>query len=155
MDDLRPSALTHGSHKWTGPTWSAIDGNLILTLTPTKTERSTGTKIHVDLSRCPMVVEELALIPKEARSGPLVINEATYERSTWERLWRQVRAAAGLPSGLWNRDLRAGGITEAQMAGAAAEDRAKMAGHSAKTNSTVYSRDRLAASPGNAGNGAQ
>jgi hypothetical protein len=77
MDDPRPSALTFGSHKWIGPTWSAIDANLILTLTPSKTERSTGAKIHVDLSRCPMVVEELANIPQEARSGPLVVNEAT------------------------------------------------------------------------------
>ena len=60
--------------------------------------------------------------------------------------WRAVRAAAGLSPELWNRDLRAGGITEGQMAGAALEDRAKMAGHSAKINQAVYSRDRLAAS---------
>ncbi len=32
------------------------------------------------------------------------------------------------------------------MAGAAVEDRAKMAGHSTKVNASVYSRDRLAAS---------
>jgi hypothetical protein len=64
----------------------------------------------------------------------------------WQAVWRRVCEAAGLPSGLWNRDLRAGGITEAQMAGAAAEDRAKMAGHSAKVNQSVYARDRLVAS---------
>jgi hypothetical protein len=149
MDDLRPSALTHGSHKWIGPTWAAIDDNLVLTLTPSKTEGSTGAKVHVRLSGCPMVMEELAMIPQEARSGPLVVNEETgrpYERSTWERLWRDVRAAAGLPVALWNRDLRAGAITEGQAAGASVDDRAKMAGHSKKINATVYSRDRLAAS---------
>ena len=54
--------------------------------------------------------------------------------------------AAGLPAALWNRDLRSGGVTEGQMAGAAAEDRAKMAGHSTKVNVRVYSRDTLAAS---------
>ena len=29
MDDPRPSALTLGSHKWIGPTWATIDGNLV------------------------------------------------------------------------------------------------------------------------------
>ena len=76
LADPRPSAVTYQGKKWIGPTWAAIDANLVLTLTPTKTERSTNAKIHVDLSRCPMVVEELALIPQEARSGPLVVNEA-------------------------------------------------------------------------------
>jgi hypothetical protein len=96
-----------------------------------------------------MVMEELARIPEEARKGPLVIHEATglpYQRSSWEWLWRQVREAAGLPSELWNRDLRAGGITEAEMAGASVDDRAKLAGHSKRINESVYSRDRLAAS---------
>ena len=32
------------------------------------------------------------------------------------------------------------------MAGISVDDRAKLAGHSKKTNATVYSRDRLAAS---------
>ena len=72
-------------------------------------------------------------------------NEATGDPARWEMTWRAVRAAAGLSPELWNRDLRAGG-TEGQMAGAALEDRAKMAGHSAKINQAVYSRDRLAAS---------
>jgi hypothetical protein len=77
MSDPRPSAVTFRGRKWVGPTWSAIDANLVLTLTPSKTERSTGARVHVDLSRCPMVMAELAMIPQEARSGPLVVNERT------------------------------------------------------------------------------
>ena len=60
--------------------------------------------------------------------------------------WRDVRKQAGLPDALWNRDLRAGGITEAEKAGVSADDRAKLAAHSPKINRDVYSRDRLAAS---------
>jgi hypothetical protein len=149
LSDPRPSAVLHHGRKWIGPTWSAIDGNLILRLTPSKTERTTGAKVIVALSGCRMVIEELATIPVEARSGPLIVNEVTgrpYARQAWEWLWQAVREAAGLPSELWNRDLRAGGVTEAQMAGAAAEDRSKLAGHSVKINEGVYARDRLVAS---------
>jgi hypothetical protein len=149
LSDLRPSGVIHHGRKWIGPTWAAIDANLVLTLTPTKTERSTGAKVAVDLSRCPMVMTELTLIPQKVRSGPLVVNEGTgrpYVRQAWEWLWQAAREAAGLSPELWNRDLRAGGITEGQMAGAAAEDRAKMAGHSTKVNQRVYARDRLVAS---------
>jgi hypothetical protein len=149
LSDPRPSAILHHGKKWIGPSWSAIDRNLVLSLTPSKTERTTGAKVHVDLSRCPMIMTELAMIPVEACSGPLIVNEATgrpYARQAWEWLWQAVREAAGLPSELWNRDLRAGGVTEAQMAGAAAEDRAKVAGHSQKVNEGVYARDRLVAS---------
>jgi hypothetical protein len=149
MSDPRPSATTFRGQKWIGPTWAAIDSQLILTLTPTKTERSTGAMIHVNLARCPMVMVELTGVPQEARTGPLVVNEETgrpYQRHPWEAVWRAAREAARLSSELWNRDLRAGGITEAEMAGVSADDRAKLAGHSAKINRAVYSRDRLTAS---------
>lgn len=149
MSDPRPSAVTCRGEKWIGPTWAAIDANAILTLTPSKTENTTRAKVHVNLSRCPMVMAELALIPEKARRGPLIVNEATrlpYRWSTWREAWRAVREDAGLSPDLWNRDLRAGGITEAEMAGATVDDRAKLAGHSKKVNASVYSRDRLAAS---------
>jgi hypothetical protein len=41
-----------------------------------------------------------------------------------------VRKEAGLPRDLWNRDIRAGGVTEGGKAGATSDDRAKVAGHS-------------------------
>jgi hypothetical protein len=47
---------------------------------------------------------------------------------------------------MWNRDIRAGGNTEAQQAGTRLEDRAKVAGHAPeRTIADVYDRDRLEA----------
>jgi len=147
LDDPRPSAVIRGRLKWIGPTWAAIDERGVLKIKPTKTEGSTGATIHVDLSGCQMVMAELAQIPGAERVGPLVTFEgAPYPKNAFDRLWRRVRKGAGLPDGMWNRDLRAGGVTEAQIAGASAEDRAKLAGHSKRVNEQVYARDRLAAS---------
>lgn len=148
MSDPRPSAVTFNGRKWFGPTFSSIDANGVLTIIPSKTERTTRAKVHVNLTRCPMVTAELAKIAEADRHGPLVVNPdgRPYNDQVFTKLWRAVRERAGLPEGLWNRDLRAGGVTEAEMAGASAEDRAKLAGHSKKVNEDIYSRDRLAAS---------
>jgi hypothetical protein len=149
MSDPRPSAIFDNGEKWIGPTWAAIDESLTLTLTPsTKTEKTTKASVHVHLRNCPMVMAELARIPPEERVGPLIVNErgAPYRQTLWQYVWREVRERAGLSEALWNRDLRAGGITEAEKAGVSSDDRSKLAGHSAKINREVYSRDRLAAS---------
>lgn len=149
LSDPRPSAVIWQDQKWIGPTWAAIDANLVLTITPSKTEKSTRARVHVNLSRCPMVMLELARIPESERVGALIINEETgrpYHGPVFRKAWGYVRERAGLSPALWNRDLRAGGNTEAEIAGAALDDRAKVAGHSTKINATVYSRDRLAAS---------
>jgi hypothetical protein len=147
LADPRPSAIIHSGQKWLGPTWGAIDADLVLTIKPTKTERSTGALVHVRLSACPMVMAELARIDPRDRSGPIIQhNGKPYHDGLFQQVWSAARDAAGLPSGMWNRDLRAGGNTEAEAAGASADDRAKLAGHSKKMNLKVYSRDRLAAS---------
>jgi hypothetical protein len=57
------------------------------------------------------------------------------------QLWAKVRHEAGLGRTLWNRDLRAGGLTEGSIASATADDRAKRAGHSKKMTQLVYDRD--------------
>jgi hypothetical protein len=144
LDDPRPSALIRGARKWIGPTWSAIGADNVFRLRPTKTERTTGAMMAVDLSLCPMVAAELAKIPRDERTGPLIVDPATglpYEHRRFQRLWKAIREKVDLDPKLWNRDLRAGGITEAQSAGARAEDRAKMSAHSRKTNEVVYSRE--------------
>ena len=86
-------------------------------------------------------------MPLEARKGPLIVNETTglpYLATTYTALWRKVRTAAGLPSTLWNRDIRAGAITEGGEAGASSDDRGKLAGHvDGKMARSVYDRDTL------------
>jgi hypothetical protein len=55
----------------------------------------------------------------------------------------QTDVADSIPSKVWNRGLRAGGVTEGGQAGATIEDRAKLAGHSnPKITAEVYDRDR-------------
>lgn len=149
LSDPKPSAIIRGRKKWIGPMWSAIDKNLILAkVRPTKTEDTTEVEVSFDLSVCPMVTEELALIPEDKRVGPLIIKEANglpYFYEDFRLSWRKDATAAGLPKTLWNRDLRAGGITEGGKAGAAKDDRRKLAGHAREETTEIYDRDTVEA----------
>ncbi len=70
FDDPRPSAVLAYGKKWIGPTWAAIDNNLILAkVKPTKTEDTTEITVSFDLSVCPMVCEELAQHPAGEAHG--------------------------------------------------------------------------------------
>ena len=77
LSDPRPSAIIDHGEKWIGPTWAHIDAHLILRLVHTKTEETSEAAGTYDLSACPMVVAELASVPADKRSGPLIINERT------------------------------------------------------------------------------
>jgi hypothetical protein len=72
--DKRPSLVIDGTTKWLGPMWWQIDENLILRYTPAKTRFTSGATVTLDLSMMPMVVEEMAKVPQEARHGPLIVN---------------------------------------------------------------------------------
>jgi hypothetical protein len=148
LDDPRPSAILGYGKKWIGPAWESIAGG-VLTIMPSKTALTTRARISVDLGLCPMVQEELARVPMADRRGPLIVNEGTglpYLPNEFAVIWRKVRKAAELSPTLWNRDIRAGGITEGGIAGASADDRAKLAGHSSsKTTRAVYDRDVIVA----------
>lgn len=145
----QPSGIHDGKQKWIGPLWSAIDANGILTrIRPTKTEDTSGAEVTFDLTVCPMVQEDLARIPLEQRSGPLIIDHETglpYRYQSFHEAWRADFKAAGLPPTLWNRDLRAGGVTEGGKAGASKDDRRKLAGHTREETTELYDRDMLEA----------
>ncbi|MGV1352863.1 hypothetical protein [Klebsiella pneumoniae] len=150
MSEPQPSAVLGYGEKWIGPTWANVDQNLILRWTPTKTEDTTAAEIVVDLRACPMVMEELKLIPQDERKGPLILNQKTrlpYRDDTFGDIWREVRTEAGIPSNIWNRDLRASGSTEARAANAKIDDLRKLMGHSEKSETTgkVYDRAKLEA----------
>lgn len=149
LSDPKPSAIIRNGRKWVGPMWSAIDKNMILAkVKPTKTEDTTEVEVSFDLSACPMVMEELALIHEDDRNGPLIINERQgrpYAYQDFRIDYRKDRKAAGLPGTIWNRDLRAGGITEGSKAGAAKDDRRKLAGHAREETTEIYDRDMVEA----------
>jgi len=66
--------------------WSQIDENMIVRYTPAKTQFTSGATVTLDLNMMPMVVEELAKVPVEARRGP--------DRQSAHRL----ALSAGLPA---------------------------------------------------------
>ncbi len=60
-------------------------------------------------------------------------------------MWRKVRNLTGIPKEVWNRDMRAAGVTEAREGAAPLDDVAKTAGDTVRTTGKVYDRARLAA----------
>lgn len=141
LSDPRPSAVHRDGRKWIGPTWADLDQNLILRWKPSKTEHTSGKEIAVDFRACPMVMAEIeTAVLSGPLSGPLIVDSRTglpYHRKRFERIWRAVAGAAGIPAGIWNRDLRKSGSTEARRAGAAIDDVKKVMGHTAETDVTA------------------
>lgn len=135
--------------KWFGLSWRHVDQNMVLTFKPSKTERTTGKTIIVDLNLCPMVLEEMEHIPVDRREGPIVVSPATglpYRIGPFGSAWTRDRKAAGIPQDVWARDLRASGVTEGRAGGAATDDAAKVAGHSrSSTTAKVYDRAQIEA----------
>ena len=149
LSDKKPSLIIDGGKKWIGPMWSHIDEHLVLRYTPSKTQFTSGAEVVLDLKQLPMVLEELAMMPTEARHGPLIVNPRTslpYRPWYFQHVWNNVRKLTGIRKEVWNRDMRAGAVTEGRQAGAPTDDLAKTAGHSDKrTTAKVYDRDRLEA----------
>lgn len=146
LSDPKPSAILHKGMKWVGMHWSAVGAGMILErVKPTKTEDTSDVDVSFDLSVCPMVCEELTKIPT---TGPMIVNSKTglpYFADQFEDGWKGDFLAAGLSEKLWNRDLRAGGITEGGKAGASLDDRSKLAGHTQTETTEIYDRDMVEA----------
>jgi hypothetical protein len=77
LSEPQPSAILRDGKKWIGPTWANVDANLILRWTPTKTAGTTGAAVVIDLSKCPMIMEELTKVPENACNGPLIVDLRT------------------------------------------------------------------------------
>ena len=149
LSDPRFSTIADRGMKWIGPTWADIDDNLILAkIRPTKTEHTTEVEVSFDLSVCPMVMEELAGIPAGERVGALIKDAATglpYRYLVLNRGWNKDFKDAGLPEGVWNRDVRAGAVTADRKANASKDDVRKLAGHAKETTTEIYDRDSVEA----------
>jgi hypothetical protein len=150
MSDPRPSAVHARGKKWIGLDWKMLQNDMILArVKPSKTAKTTAVDISFDLAVCPMVVEDLAYFPIAERVGPMIVNPRTkmpYTEQTFrEAGWRPDFLTAGIPLDVWNRDLRAGGVTESRKAGATKDDVRKLAGHAKETTTDVYDRDDVEA----------
>ena len=76
-----------------------------LRFTPTKTQNTTAPTVVIDFTACPMVMEELALVPEAERKGPLIVNPITgfpYRQDKFDEVWREAADAAGIAKAVWN-----------------------------------------------------
>jgi hypothetical protein len=140
--------------KWLmGLRWEEISPDLILRHRLSKSIRGRGGVLtkrgkvkEFDLKLYPMIMEELSLVPPEARHGALIINEATglpYRSRQFGKAWRPIATAAGVPVTVKNMDSRAGGITEGDDAtDGDLEAAGRSAGHSNTKITQRYVRGR-------------
>jgi hypothetical protein len=135
------SSVVQGDVKWLGLMWSEIGLDNLLCLTPSKTAGRSDARVTIDLALCPMALEEIARVPFELRTGPVIVNETTgkpYLADAYRRAWCKDATRADIGREMWCRDIRASAVTEGRSAGATIEDAAKVAGHvKSKITATV------------------
>jgi len=111
------SDIVRGEQKWMrGLRWNKFREDaekLILDVTTSKTgERWVG---NVRLSHA--ITAELSRLPQPLPgAGPVIVNPATglpFEESSFRKLWRRIKLAAGVPDNVKNRHNRHGAITAA------------------------------------------
>lgn len=146
-EDLKPgeqAQIVLNGKRWNGPAWGNIKDGVLVWITGKKKRR-----VEIDLTVYPMIVEAMALVPPGTPAAPLIIDERSglpYAEGSYGKRWREIADAAELPKAIWNRDFRAGGVSEGEDAGAAMTDLAKHAAHSDPNfTARVYGRGHLEA----------
>lgn len=128
---------------WSGGcSWSHIDRQGLLTKQTTKR----GQVAEHDTTAYPYLVAMLDRVPVSKRIGPMVIDEGSglpYRYRHYARVWRKIATAAGIPLSVWNRDSRAGGVTEGSDAGADIEHLRHHATHANIQTTGRYNRSTV------------
>jgi hypothetical protein len=125
-----------------GLRWQEITEDRILVHSASKNDRG----VAHDLNEYPLVRAELDRLPAVPRIGSVIVDHKTgrpFKYPEFARRWRNVARLAGIPDEVWNRDSRAGGITEARTAGADKDDVREAAGHAEARTTDPYVRDKL------------
>jgi len=131
--------------RWKGLTWGVhITADLVMQV---PTSKSRGFKMAMaDLKLSAFAMTELMRVPLDQRIGPVIVSERTgvpYDRKTFNKRWRKIARAAGIPDEVQNRDARAGGITEAYTAGAVPDHIRSAATHGDMAINQSYDRQTL------------
>jgi hypothetical protein len=112
-----------------------------------KETTKTGQEADIDFKLYPLALAELKRVPSDLRVGPVIIDSRTgqpFKERRFQKDWRAVARAAGIPDDVLNRDSRAGGVTEGSDAGADLEHLRHHASHSSAVTTARYSRKTLA-----------
>jgi len=130
--------------RWTGGLlWSHIDSKGVLKKITTKT----GQIAEHDTTAYPFLRTLLDAVPMEKRIGPIIIDEQSglpyRDRQRYAKVWRKIAESCGVPKEVWNRDSRAGGVTEGSDAGANIEHLRHHANHSNIATTGKYNRNTL------------
>lgn len=142
-DDDSGSGIVDRGQRWRdGLLWSDIDIDGVLV----KTTSKTGKIAAHDTMQYPLLRSIIDQIPAEKRVGPVIRSEVTglpYRRRYFIEVWREIATEAGVPKTVWNRDSRAGGITEGGDAGADIELLRHQANHDDAATTQIYNRNTL------------
>jgi hypothetical protein len=134
------TGIVLNGRRWVnGLRWGEVAAGKPLVKETTKT----GAIIAHDFSLYPLMMNLIRLVPPEKRVGPFIIDETAgrpYAEGAYAREWRTVADAAGIPRSVWNMHARAGGISEADEAGATLEEIGHQTGQSQTSTTARYVR---------------
>jgi hypothetical protein len=142
-DGEAPSGIVLERRRWVrGLTWADISPELTIS----KETSKSGADVAHDLKLCPIVMDVLSRVPADHRVGPLIVDEDAgrpYAEHAYAREFRKIARAADIPDDVWNMDARAGGISEADDAGADLDLIKSAAGHTQSSTTARYVRGTI------------
>lgn len=142
-EDARNGGITDRGQRWQdGLQWSHLSASGILT----KVTSKTGKVAEHDTNAYPYLRKIIDLVPTDQRIGPMIVCESTglpYRYRHFRDVWRELADEVGVPADVWNRDSRAGGVTEGSDAGADIEHLRHHANHENIQTTTRYDRKTL------------
>ncbi|WP_160006884.1 site-specific integrase [Rhizobium sp. 18055] len=144
IEDSHFSGIIYRGKRWQdGLLWSHLSADGILQKATTKVD---GVDLLHDTTQYPFLRQIMDSVPLSKRIGPMIISEATglpYQRRYFAAVWRKIASEVGVPNDVWNRDSRAGGVTEGSDAGADIEHLKHHANHTNSSTTQRYNRRTL------------
>lgn len=142
-DPLAGGIVDRGRRWRDGLLWSHIDSRGVLLKETSKVQ---GVTAEHDTTAYPFLRSIIEKVPTEKRFGPVIVSEATglpYRYRYFSKVWREIADEVGVPGNVWNRDSRAGGVTEGSDAGADLEHLRHHANHKNAQTTVKYNRKTL------------